>query len=131
MKKKLISSIVLSFVVTACLSPITYSATEITNSSEPTIITSSSEIVPYAVGDIVVNGYKFNIYSDYVGPGCANTYNAVMGAQILLNGEGYSIAKDGLFGNETYNAIMDYQTAHGLSCDGIIGPITWKSLLGI
>jgi peptidoglycan hydrolase-like protein with peptidoglycan-binding domain len=35
---------------------------------------------------------------------------------------------DGIFGSETKTAVRNYQRAHGLSVDGIIGPITMGSL---
>lgn len=132
MKKRLLSIIVLSFLTTSCIYPIASSASEITNSLTPIIIISDpNEITNYTTGDVIVSGYKINIYSDYVGQGCANRYDAVMAAQILLNQAGCSIAKDGIFGNETRNAIINYQNAAGLTCDAVIGPNTWKSLLRI
>lgn len=35
---------------------------------------------------------------------------------------------DGIFGNRTYNAVVNYQRSRGLSADGIIGCNTWRSL---
>jgi peptidoglycan hydrolase-like protein with peptidoglycan-binding domain len=35
---------------------------------------------------------------------------------------------DGIFGAETTTAVRDYQAAHGLAVDGIVGPITMGSL---
>lgn len=48
--------------------------------------------------------------------------------QQLLNSHGASIAVDGNFGPATFAAVENYQSAHGLSVDGIVGPNT-KSLL--
>lgn len=52
--------------------------------------------------------------------------NTVKWAQAKLN-----IAADGIFGNGTKIAVQNYQAAHGLSADGIVGQNTWKKLLGL
>jgi hypothetical protein len=36
--------------------------------------------------------------------------------------------KDGIFGKETRAAVMRYQQKHSLACDGVVGPMTWRSL---
>lgn len=44
---------------------------------------------------------------------------------------GYSCGNcgaDGIFGNGTYNAVIAFQKANGLSTDGIVGPKTWEKL---
>jgi len=38
-------------------------------------------------------------------------------------------AIDGKFGPVTQQAVNDFQASRGLSCDGIVGPITWDSLM--
>lgn len=48
--------------------------------------------------------------------------------QQALNGAGYNLAEDGIFGEQTQKAVKNYQTANGLSVDGIAGPQTWASL---
>lgn len=35
---------------------------------------------------------------------------------------------DGIFGNNTYNAVLDFQKSAGISADGIVGDITWNKL---
>lgn len=35
---------------------------------------------------------------------------------------------DRIFGNGTYNSVIAFQKANGLSPDGIVGPLTWKKL---
>lgn len=37
---------------------------------------------------------------------------------------------DGVWGRRTERAVRLFQRAHGLLSDGIVGPITWKSLFG-
>ena len=50
--------------------------------------------------------------------------------QTLLNNEGYSLDVDGIFGDNTYNAVRQYQRAQGLDVDGIVGTNTWGALTG-
>ena len=46
-----------------------------------------------------------------------------------LNTLGYTTGGlDGIFGNNTYNAVRRYQASRGLAVDGIIGCNTWRSL---
>ena len=50
--------------------------------------------------------------------------------QHMLNSRGYgNIAEDGYFGDNTRNAVIRYQSDHGLTVDGIVGPKTIKSLI--
>ena len=41
------------------------------------------------------------------------------------------ITEDGIYGNGTVNAVKNFQKAHGLTADGICGPITWKAIAKI
>ena len=50
--------------------------------------------------------------------------------QTMLNNAGYSLDVDGIFGDNTYNAVRQYQRANGLSVDGIVGANTWGALTG-
>ena len=36
---------------------------------------------------------------------------------------------DGIFGNQTKNAVINFQKAFGLNPDGIVGPLTWRALM--
>lgn len=38
---------------------------------------------------------------------------------------------DGIFGSGTCNAVRAYQADNGILVDGIVGPETWKKLLGL
>jgi len=56
---------------------------------------------------------------------------AVNAVQKLLNAKfGYSLSVDGIFGPDTNAAVKDFQGDHGLGVDGIVGPITWRWLIG-
>lgn len=36
---------------------------------------------------------------------------------------------DGVFGSRTNNSVREFQRANELSVDGIVGPITWRTLM--
>lgn len=56
----------------------------------------------------------------------------VRALQILLKGNGYNCGTvDGIFGSNTDSMVRAYQSNHGLTVDGIVGPATWSSLLGV
>jgi peptidoglycan hydrolase-like protein with peptidoglycan-binding domain len=60
--------------------------------------------------------------------------NDVKALQILLMGNACPCGKwgaDGDFGISTENAVKEYQRKNGLTVDGVAGPQTWKSLLGV
>lgn len=50
--------------------------------------------------------------------------------QKLLNQQGYKLDEDGIFGQNTQNAVKEYQQKMGLDVDGIVGTNTWGSLDG-
>ena len=50
--------------------------------------------------------------------------------QELLNTHGYNLDVDGIFGDKTKYALIDYQEENNLMADGIAGTQTWTSLLG-
>ncbi len=55
--------------------------------------------------------------------------SAVHNLQSRLNALGYSCgAVDGIFGNRTRDAVRAFQRDHGLSDDGIAGPLTFAAL---
>lgn len=58
-----------------------------------------------------------------------STGGAVKIAQGVLNGKGYPLIGDGIFGPATDAAVRRFQSDNGLAVDGIIGPQTWGALL--
>ncbi|MGW1812938.1 peptidoglycan-binding protein [Streptomyces sp. NPDC002125] len=55
---------------------------------------------------------------------------AVKAAQTQLNVYGYGLVVDGAFGARTKSAVVAFQKNHKLQVDGVVGPQTWRSLLG-
>lgn len=58
----------------------------------------------------------------------------VRALQILLAGHGYNgnmNAPDGIFGPNTLGAVKLYQKDAGLDADGIVGKLTWSTILGV
>ena len=59
---------------------------------------------------------------------------SVKALQILLIGNGYSCGSygaDGDFGSATDKVVRSFQKTNELDVDGIVGPATWKKLLGV
>ncbi len=48
--------------------------------------------------------------------------------QQQLNSNGYKLDTDAIFGEETQEAVKDFQAKNSLSVDGIVGPHTWHQL---
>lgn len=63
-------------------------------------------------------------------PTCSTAKNKTSAAtcalQILLGG----LIVDGIFGSKTKKAVAAFQSAKGLTADGICGPKTWAALIG-
>jgi peptidoglycan hydrolase-like protein with peptidoglycan-binding domain len=55
---------------------------------------------------------------------------AVQALQVQLNKHGSSLSTDGDFGPATNSAVRSFQSSHGLTVDGVVGPATWQNLLG-
>jgi peptidoglycan hydrolase-like protein with peptidoglycan-binding domain len=49
--------------------------------------------------------------------------------QHLLRAHGYEVKADGFFGNETQDAVMDFQRGNNLPSDGKVGEDTWPELV--
>lgn len=48
--------------------------------------------------------------------------------QCAFNKHGFNLRTDGIADNDTYNAIIRFQTHHHIKADGMVGPATWKLL---
>jgi peptidoglycan hydrolase-like protein with peptidoglycan-binding domain len=57
--------------------------------------------------------------------------NAVFCVQDALARDGYTLQGDGIFGNDTLNRLEQFQTKHGLSADGVVGPQTGSALYAL
>lgn len=55
--------------------------------------------------------------------------DAVRELQRALNRAGAYLMQDGIFGQNTRAAVRTFQSAYGLSVDGIAGPQTWAALV--
>jgi len=55
--------------------------------------------------------------------------DAVRGAQNALRAKGYSVTVDGAFGSGTKSAVVSFQSANGLTANGIVGLNTWAKLV--
>lgn len=53
----------------------------------------------------------------------------VYALQSFLQVRGYSISPDGVFGSGTLSTVKSFQTANGLTADGIVGPATWSKVV--
>lgn len=52
----------------------------------------------------------------------------VVKLQKALNKYGYLLTEDGIFGSNTYIAVIAFQGLKGLTKDGVVGEKTWKAL---
>lgn len=52
----------------------------------------------------------------------------VKAVQSQLNESGYGLVVDGSFGPATYSAVRSFQSANGLTVDGIVGDNTWNKM---
>jgi hypothetical protein len=57
--------------------------------------------------------------------------SAVRTLQYMLRASGRSVTADGIFGSGTESAVRSYQSAHGLTVDGVVGDNTWYSILPV
>jgi peptidoglycan hydrolase-like protein with peptidoglycan-binding domain len=53
----------------------------------------------------------------------------VRSLQYLLNAHGARLEVDGVFGRATAAAVREFQRAHGLVVDGVVGEQTWSALV--
>lgn len=57
-----------------------------------------------------------------------STHQAVHTLQAVLRTQGWNLANDGIFGQQTLGAVRNFQAQHHLGVDGIVGPRTWAAL---
>lgn len=60
----------------------------------------------------------------------AHASGQIRAYQEKLNAKGFGCAIDGIAGPETLQAVKNFQAAHGLEADGIIGELTYPVLMG-
>lgn len=75
-----------------------------------------------------ITGNKVNPSYNLVGYGYQTVGGNVQELQKLLNQQGYALAEDGIWGRNTYNAVVNFQRSKGLVADGIVGYNTWTAL---
>ncbi|MCR1960180.1 hypothetical protein CWE04_11985 [Thomasclavelia cocleata] len=63
--------------------------------------------------------------------GCPILKKGTRGNLTKLLQEKLGIKADGIFGDNTKNAVINYQKKHSLTPDGIVGTNTWKKLLNL
>ena len=66
---------------------------------------------------------------DILKKGCMGSRVAQL--QEHLKKQGYAIQPDGIFGQQTYIAVCQFQRKSGLTEDGIVGEDSWNALTGI
>ena len=59
--------------------------------------------------------------STYISYGAHNSCVAYLQSRL-------GISNDGVWGNQTQNAVINFQRSHGLVADGIVGPRTWSTV---
>lgn len=76
-----------------------------------------------------VNKYNLRIHDSKEKPILkkGSVGEAVRAWQTVLNSEGANLVCDGIFGEKTKDAVVDYQQRHGIEA-GYIGQLTWNTL---
>jgi lipoprotein-anchoring transpeptidase ErfK/SrfK len=114
--KKTILSLAVAEVIISCSMQTNAHATTITNTNDTTNNMATISTLQNS-GKIISIGSEGDI---------------VRSIQRFLNSlEGCNIQEDGIYGSETYNAIIKYQAKNGLKQDGIVGKQTVAKLLSI
>lgn len=66
-----------------------------------------------------------------VKPGAQGNITKLIQERLISLGYNVSCGADGIFGNGTKQAVIQFQQDNGLSADGIVGRNTWRALLGL
>jgi peptidoglycan hydrolase-like protein with peptidoglycan-binding domain len=85
--------------------------------------------------DAIVGNQTWEILKTTVKPGTRILRRGLCGADVhelqgLLQVNGYAIQRDGLFGNETKEAVVHFQQKHKLRDNGQVDRVTWSLLNG-
>lgn len=75
---------------------------------------------------LIIDGKEENLAKYFPTVRVGSRGNSVKLLQTLLK-----IDADGIFGKQTRQAVEKYQKDNRLDADGIVGPLTWKSLLAV
>jgi peptidoglycan hydrolase-like protein with peptidoglycan-binding domain len=60
---------------------------------------------------------------------CVTDIQQMLNDQIRLGGyRGSYLSTDGDFGGRTYGQVRNFQARYRLGVDGVVGPVTWRSL---
>ncbi len=97
----------------------------------PLFVTEVGEEACHGVCDYLNVGYipRDNL-DNYPLLRSGSSNNFVYLLQFILNNDyGYNLSVDGIFGNNTLNAVRDFQRVNSLTVDGLVGNNTWKTLL--
>ncbi|MEV1286519.1 penicillin-insensitive murein endopeptidase [Micromonospora sp. NPDC049679] len=81
------------------------------------------------VGTLLVGG-RAEAFANafYPTQSSGNRGSDVVALQYLLQQSGHNVTADGVFGSGTDAAVKSFQSAKGLTDDGIVGPNTWAAL---
>ncbi|MCX5232887.1 peptidoglycan DD-metalloendopeptidase family protein [Streptomyces sp. NBC_00233] len=79
--------------------------------------------------DGIVGPATWSRFVVLVAPGSTQA-NAIRALQFQLRKHGYVIAADGVFGEQTSAAVLDYKAQHQLTGGTAVGITTWQHLLG-
>ncbi|MEU4566592.1 peptidoglycan DD-metalloendopeptidase family protein [Micromonospora sp. NPDC023956] len=58
-----------------------------------------------------------------------NSGDTVRGLQTALSARVGNVVVDGSFGAQTATAVRSFQSSQGLAVDGLVGPVTWSTLI--
>ncbi|MCY1042019.1 peptidoglycan-binding protein [Corallococcus sp. bb12-1] len=73
---------------------------------------------------------EFQAYRDRIPLGTRTVHVGLAGNDVRWIQAKLGVRADGLFGPITDDAVREWQRAHGFVADGIVGRLTWRSLLG-
>lgn len=133
MKKKFLSLLMIATIITTVIPSVITSATTTDNSSNISTINrnnlDASQRTTYLLRFKLINDWAWVPDTYYVGYNFNTSGFNVTILQEALNLLGYNAGfGDGIYGPNTQRALRNYQSANGLSPDGIAGPLTWRSL---